>query len=202
MDACVDSVAIDTLSMPHTMYIDFGPVNCTGDDGHARRGAILVSFTGPYRATGTVITITPQDFYLDDYKLQGTKTVTNLGPDDQGHIQFSVSVDGSVTAPDNSWTSTHSSERLRTWMAGEHTPTPWDDQYAITGTGSGVNRFGLAYSMTITQPLHIHIGCWLPVSGHVEITPEGQPTRYIDYGNGNCDGSYTVTVNGITITIG
>lgn len=202
MDGCNATITIDTVAMPHTMLIDFGPENCTGTDGHERRGSILVSFTGPYRATGTVITITPQDYYLDDHKLEGSKTVTNLGPGSDGHIKFSISVDGSVTAPDNSWTATHSSERTRTWVAGANTPTPWDDEYLITGTGSGINRHGLAYSATITQPLHIKVGCWQPVSGRVDITPEGLPTRHVDYGNGECDGSFTVTVNGITITVG
>lgn len=201
LDACVDSVSIDTNVMPHTMLIAYGTVNCTGDDGRTRRGNILVTFTGRYRATGTVITITPQDYYVDDNKIQGIRTVTNLGPDAEGHLKFSVSGNGTVTAPDNSWTSSHTYDRVRTWIAGEHTPTPWDDVYLITGTGSGVNRNGRAYALTITQPLRVDVGCWQPVSGRVEIIPEGRPTRYVDYGNGECDGTYTVTVNGVTTTI-
>lgn len=202
MDACIDTIIIDTTAMPHTLWIDFGPVNCTGQDGRTRRGSILVTFTGPYRATGTVITITPQDYYVNDHHVQGSKTVTNLGPDGDGHTHFAIAVNGTVTAPDNAWTSTHTADRVRTWVQGEGTLTPWDDVYLITGNGSGTNRHGLPYTLTITEALRVEVGCWYVVSGKLEITPQGLATRYVDFGTGSCDGTVTVTVNGFTFTFG
>lgn len=202
MDACIDTIVIDTTVMPRTMLIDFGSVNCTGQDGRARRGSILVTFTGPYRAVGTVITITPQDYYVNDHKVEGSKTVTNLGPNTDGHTQFAIAVNGTITAPNNAWTSTHTASRVRTWIQGEETLTPWDDVYLITGNGSGTNRNGVPYTLTITQALRVEVGCWHVVSGKLEITPQGLATRYVDFGNGSCDGTVTVTVNGFTFTFG
>ncbi len=202
MDGCVDTVLIDTNAMPHTMLIDFGSVNCAGVDGRSRRGSILVTFTGPYRAEGTVITITPQDYYVNDYRLQGVKTVTNMGLDGDGHMHFAIVVNGTITAPNNAWTSTHQAQRIRTWIAGEESILPWDDVYLITGTGNGINRHGTAYSLAITQPLRVEIGCWYIVSGKVEITPQDLPTRYVDFGTGACDSSVSVTVNGTTYYFG
>lgn len=202
MDPCVVELTIDTTSMPRTLLIDFGTVNCTSQDGRQRRGKILVTFTGPYRAPGTVITITPQGYHVDDYLIQGTKTVTNLGLNSNGQTHFSVVVSGTITAPNGGWTSTHQAQRVRTWIAGETTQTPWDDEYLITGSGSGVNRNGIAYTLLITQALHVKIGCWYITAGKLEITPQGKPTRYIDFGNGNCDAGFTVTVNGVTYTVG
>mgnify|MGYP006168881815 CR=1 FL=1 len=34
----------------------------------------------------------------------------------------------------------------------------------------------------------------------IEVTPENHPLRIVDYGNGTCDATFTVTVNGQTYT--
>jgi hypothetical protein len=157
----------------------------------------LVSYTGPYRAPGTDITITPQDYYVNDHRLQGTKVVTNAGANDQGQTTFTVVVNGTVTAPDNSWTSTHSFQRTRTWVAGESTPQ-WNDD----GGGNGTTRNGVPYTLLITTPLRVEVGCPWIVSGVMQIVPGTLATRTVNWGDGTCDGTATVTINGITFTIG
>lgn len=198
---CDPVVTFDTLSSPRTITIDFGSENCTANNGRTRRGRILVSYTGRYRDEGTVITITPDNYYVNDHHVQGTKTVTNLGTNNEGHLHFSVSVNGTVTAPDGSWTATHQANRVRTWIEGEGTANIFDDVYLITGSGSGVNRNGNAYSVNITTALRVQVGCPWITAGTVEVLPEGRPTRTIDYGNGSCDGTFTVTVNDNTFTV-
>lgn len=200
-DACAPVVTIDTIAVPHTMAIDFGPVNCTAANGRTRRGVINVTFTGRYRDPGTVITITPQGYHVNDHLVQGTKTVTNLGLNGDGDPYFSVSVNGSVTAPDGSWTATHQAQRIRTWTAGDDTMTPLDDVYLITGSGSGVNRNGTPYTVSITQALRVAVSCPWITAGSVQVVPDGRPARLIDWGAGACDGTFTVTVNGTSYTI-
>lgn len=197
---CSPQVTMDLTVTPHTMLIDFGSANCTGLDGWVRRGKLRVTFTGAYSATGTVITITPEDYHVNDHLVQGVKTVTNAGPNAQGQTHFTVAVDGTVTAPDGSWTSSHAARRVRTWIAGEGTPTPFDDVYLISGTGSGTDRNGIPYTLAITTPLRVEIGCRWVVSGVLEITPGSLAVRKVDYGDGTCDRKITVTVNGFTIT--
>jgi len=51
------TVTRDTVSLPHTITIDFGSINCMCLDQKERRGKILVSYTGAYRDSGTVINI-------------------------------------------------------------------------------------------------------------------------------------------------
>lgn len=199
---CAVAVTLDLEAMPRTMLVDFGPENCTGPDGLRRRGRLLVTFTGPYAEPGTVITITPQDYFVNDHQLQGNKTVTNMGDNPQGQPYFNVVVAGTVTAPDGSWTSTHSYQRVRTWIQGSGTPNPLDDVYLVTGGGSGVNRNGQAFAVTITSPLRVEIGCPWIVSGVQQIVPEGRPARTIDFGSGTCDNQVSVTVNGFTFTFG
>lgn len=198
---CAVTVTIDLQAQPHTLLIDFGNENCMAADGLQRRGRLFVTFTGAYGDEGTVIVITPQDYHVNDHLVQGSKTVTNAGPNGQGQTYFTVSVNGTVTAPDGSWTSSHHAQRTRTWIAGEGTPNPFDDVYLIAGGGGGVSRSGTPYTLEITTPLRVEIGCPWIVSGAERIIPEGGFTYDIGFGNG-CNNQVTVTVNGMTFTFG
>lgn len=201
-DLCDPTVTFDTTSTPRTITLDFGDVNCTATNGRLRRGRILVSYTGRYRDAGTVITITPQDYYVNNNLVTGVKTVTNMGLNANDQPWFNVTVNGAITAADGSWTATHQAQRVRTWIQGSGTAALADDVYLITGGGSGVNRNGVAYTSTITQAVRAEMGCAFHlVSGTVVVSPQGRPARTIDYGNGACDGTFTVTVNGQTFTI-
>lgn len=201
-DGCDPTITIDTVAMPHTMDIDFGTLNCTANNGRQRRGVLHVTFTGRYRDAGTVITITPQNYYVNDKHVEGTKTITNMGLDQDGHPYYTIVVDGTVTAPDGSWHHTHHAERVRTWIVGADTPSPLDDVYLITGGGYGVNKNQVHYTTSITTALRIEHACAYKVTaGTIEIHPDNKPVRTIDYGTGSCDGTMTVSVNGHTFTV-
>lgn len=198
---CAVTVTIDLQAQPHTLLIDFGSANCMAADGLRRRGRLFVTFTGAYGDPGTVIVITPQDYHVNDHLVQGTKTVTNAGQDPNGHTYFNVAVNGTITASDGSWTSSHHAQRTRTWIAGEGTLNPFDDVYAITGDGGGVSRDGTPYTLQITSPLRVEVGCPWIVNGTARIIPQGGYTYDLDFGNG-CNNSVSVTVNGMTFTFG
>ncbi len=198
----------DTTVSPRLLTIDYGPVNCTCGDGRTRRGKILVSYTGPYHASGTVITHTFDNFYIEDNKISGTKTVTNAGLNGSGNIHFTVDVNGLIekaTGGTISWVST----RDREWIAGSSTPIWTDDVYLITGSGSGTRADGTTFTAVISSALQVEIctmaGTTYPrhriVSGIINITPSSKPVRVINYGSGACDNQATVTVNGNTYNI-
>jgi hypothetical protein len=195
---CIDTIIVDTVSAPKTVLIDFGTDNCEGDDGRIRKGKIHVTYTGRYRESGTIITITPENYTVNGYSLNGTKTITNMGNNANGQLQFSIQVSGSITAPSNAWTCQWQSSRTRTWVEGQTTATIWDDVYEITGSGSGVGRSGVNYDVTITSPLRAELGCRWLVSGTISLVPENADTRTIDFGNGECNNGFTVTKNGQT----
>jgi hypothetical protein len=199
---CILSVTIDMDTMPHTMLVDLGPENCMGTDGVSRRGRLLVTFTGPYGEQGTVITIIPENYHVNDHLIQGVKTVTNAGNDGDGNIHFDIAVNGTITAPDGSWTSTHQHQRTRTWVAGAGTAVVHDDVYLITGGGSGIDRNGRPYTVSITTPLRVEMSCPWIVSGVQQVVPQGLPARIIDHGNGTCDAAASITVGGFTFNIG
>jgi len=199
---CIDTIIVDTVSVPHTILIDFGTDDCTGEDGRIRKGKIHISYSGRYREEGTVITVTPDNYTVNGYALDGTKTITNMGENSEGDKYFVIVVNGSVTAPGGAWTSEWQSNRTRTWVEGEGTLTIWDDAYEITGTASGTNRNGVDYNIVITTPLRAEIGCRWLVSGTLVLTPDGYDARTVDFGNGECNNGFSVTVNGETTSYG
>ncbi|MCB9174878.1 MAG: hypothetical protein H6589_09740 [Flavobacteriales bacterium] len=188
---------------PKTMTIDFGTTNCTGTDGVNRRGVISVTLTDRYVNAGSVLTVQPQNYYINDHLIEGTKTITNNGRNSSGNLSFTVQVtNGKVTFPAGGYT-TWSSTRTNEWVAGESTPGLLglcDDVYLITGSATGVNRVGKSYSVNITSPLRKEICCRWLVSGTVDIVPSGLLTRTVNFGGGNCDNIATVTIAGNTFT--
>jgi hypothetical protein len=199
---CIDTIIVDTLSNPKTILIDFGDDDCAGYDGRTRKGTLFITYTGRYREPGTTITITPDNYSVNGYLLQGQKTIENLGLNASGQLHYAITVSGTVTAPDNSWTISYEANRVRTWIEGQTTLMLWDDVYEINGSGSGINRNGVAYTSTITYPLRAQVGCNWIVSGRITVEPEGYATRYINFGLGECDSGFTVTVNGNVYQLG
>lgn len=199
---CIDTIIVDTAANPMTLLIDFGNDNCVGEDGRIRKGQILATFTGRYRDTGSIITVTPQNYSVNGYTLQGTKTITNLGPDEFDNIQFAIQVNGSVTSPNGQAVSYWQSNRTRSWILGSNTITPWDDVYLISGSGSGTSSNGTPYTVNIVNPLRAEVGCPYIVSGIFQVAPQDMVVRTIDFGNGDCNAGFSVTVAGQTFQIG
>ena len=193
---------------PKVMHIDFGTTNCVGNYGVSRRGKLIVTITGKYRDTGTILTIQPQNYYVNDIKVEGTKTITNDGYNSNNNLSFTVDVvNGKLTYPNNkeiTWASTRTNE----WIEGDSTTLfthgfagVCDDVYLITGSANGVNRKGDSYTVTITSPLRKEICCRWVVSGTLELVPDGLDPRVLDFGSGTCDNQATITVNGNTFNI-
>src|SRR6218665_548533 len=198
---CNVVITIDTVSSPKSITIDWGSSNCTCNDGKQRRGKIITTFTGSYYAMGTVITHTPVNYYVNDHKIEGTKTVTNMGLNSSSKPYYNVAING--TAYMSTGEIIHyTSSRVRTFTEGSTTQAYfWDDEYDVTGTASANVENGDSYEAEILSPLHIKVGCPYITKGKLDITPSGKPTRTIDYGEGTCDGTFTITVNVHTYTV-
>lgn len=198
-------VSFDSLSVPKRITVDFGSSNCLCLDGNYRRGKIYVDFTGMYRDSGSTHTISFDNYFVNDNQITGTKTVTNNGRNGNGHLSYTVGVNGSVSwhSSFGGGTSTMTSTRTRVWTAGETTGQWLDDIYMISGSASGTTRKGVNYTMQITDPLKKEIGFRHFTSGVLAFTPGNLATRHIDYSyqNGARDNLARVTVNGITVTI-
>ncbi|MBC8046144.1 MAG: hypothetical protein H7Y00_05065 [Fimbriimonadaceae bacterium] len=199
--SCPEVIFSEPLgTFPNTMTIDFGD-GCISYFGIERKGKIISTFTGPYKDAGTIITITTEDYYVNGVQVEGIKTITNLGLNDADNMHFSIVVtDAKITllsGADITW----NSERDREWVEGISTPEITDDVYSITGSATGINRDDIPFTMLIIEALRKEMDCNWIVSGVCEITPDGEETRTINYGDGECDNEATLTVGGFTTTI-
>ena len=195
-------------TFPKTVTVDFGNSNCEGNDGKMRRGQIEAVYTGRWRDAGTTISISTSNYYVDDFKVVGTKEVTNRGEGWDGHsfTTHTIEVEGVITSPEGT-SVTWESSRTREWIEGSDTwifgydadgNLEWlgldgiyDDVWEITGSGSGVNSEGRAYTLDITTALRVE-WCgspkWPEVTiGIVEIQPDDLKLRVVDFGDGSCD---------------
>jgi hypothetical protein len=201
------SVSFDTSANPKSFTIDFGTTNCLCNDVNYRRGKIIVSYQGFYRDSGSTHTIAFDNYYVNNNKIEGSKTVTNKGRNLNGNLSFDIVVNGTIT-----WdaayfgsvcTSSYTANRTREWSEGESTLIWTDDVYLISGTQSGVAHTGSSYTATTVSPLKKEIGYRHITDGTLAFTPQGKYTRYINYGypNGAQDNLAQVTINGYTFVI-
>jgi len=187
-----------------TITVDFGSANCLCSDGRNRRGKIIINYTGAYGDSASVHTITFDNYYQNDNKVEGTKTVTNMGHNSAGQPYFNVTVNGTITKTDGTTIVTNWT-RVRTWTAGYGTPLVWsDDVYKITGSGTITRPAGVVnVSIATATPLEIHGDCKWIEAGSITYTLPTGVTRTLNYGaTPVCDADATVTLpSGVTKSI-
>lgn len=187
------TVTPSDTTYPKDIVLDFG-TGATDSKGNVRKGKILINVTGKYRTIGAVRTIKFDNYYINDYKVDGIKTVTNKGRNSSGFMFYNIDVKSAVvTTPEGGeilWEST----RVRTWVNGEDTKWfIWDDEYDITGTSSGTGINGNKFSATIIDPLKFKLTCRYIVQGTIDIVVGDNPAMNINYGSGECDDKATLT---------
>lgn len=182
--------------------IDFGSVNCLCNDGRYRRGQIIVNYNLPIWQAGHSRTITFNNYYRNNNKIEGTKTVQYLGQDSiTNYPTWTIDVQNMTVTKANGQSFNWSSQRTRQMVAGYNTLTRIDNVFHISGNTNGTRLNGKTYTATITSPLVIKNNCNWIVEGKVNITPLGIATRTLDFGNGICDDQATVSANGNTYNI-
>lgn len=167
-----------------TITVDFGSVNCLCADGRNRRGKVIINYTGAYADSASVHTITFDNYYQNDNKIEGTKTVTNMGHNTSGQTYYNIVVAGTITKTDGTVITT-AWNRVRTWVAGASTPLDWtDDIYRITGAGTITRPAGVvSVSIPAATPLEVHLDCKWIESGSIIYTLPSGLTRTLNYGD-------------------
>jgi hypothetical protein len=196
----------DSLIYRGTLIIDYGD-GSTCDSTDVKKGKITDTFT-------FILT------WGDSVSFTSTETLTF-----EGFVRDSVQLDGTfVTTKVNHNTKTVEAQDVRITYA-DTTSVSWsgvldytyehgdkckwkDNTVHVTGSIDGVNREGVAFSLVITEELVFKYKCNKhrrshPVSGVVQVTVGGVVST-IDFGDGACDKTYTITTNGVTeeITFG
>jgi len=195
----IDTCPLVTVTFPGE---DLWPVNvvinygesCTRWDGVVCSGQIIITLSDLRSETGSERSLTFDNYYINGAKVEGTYTVTNLGTNENDNVVFSVVLaGGKITFPDDK-TITREFDREREYIAGFNTWwNIWDDVCLITGSASGTNLNGTAYNLSVISALEWQAACRFLVGGSIQFDIDGIEPFVLDYGEGDCDATATVS---------
>lgn len=187
-----------TTDVPQgTITVDFGTAGCTDLKGNVRKGKIVFTYHGRRFQPGSTIVTTVEDYYINDIKLEGVRTITNASASTSDAPAFHVQLEnGKAIFEDGSFASRQSNITVE-WVRASN---PADDRLVIdvSSTASGTNRRERTYEVSLLEPLEFKRFCGFAVKGIKKYLIDGEREIIVDYGDGECDRSVTVTVDGVT----
>lgn len=186
-----------------TLTITFPEAGCPDENGVVHKGKIIGTFTGRWFIPGSKVEITFENYERNDEVLNGTITGVykeNLKEGDKIYpIHEITTTSMELVLTDGKsikWTAT----RTLKWLSGYFTKSRSDNQVLINSELNGQNVNGDTFSSTGTDLLH-KFPCKLFVSGTIELNKADGSTSAIDFGDGECDGKFSVTQNGVTVEL-
>jgi len=190
-DSC-PTITISAGTFPKTITIDYG-TGCTGFNGSTRSGKIIINVTDRRNVVNATRTVTFDNYFFNGIKIEGTKEIKTVGlNNNQNMVVTDKLTGGKLTLPDGK-TISRTVDHQREFTVGWGTKTIWDDECLITGTATGININGVAYTNTILTALHWKRVCEFIVSGTIKFERTGVDPVVLDYGTGECDAKATVT---------
>lgn len=191
LGTCVNYTA-DITTWPRIFNVTFG-TGCTDSLGRVRAGNLEISMSSYFYYTDAVIVIKPTTYTVNGISVTGTQTIKNISTNDQ--YRYTSNVAGGLVTLDTAtvkfggsgiYTMTYGSETLNKVS---------DDIFSYTGIDSLVYGNGKAAYITVTDSaaLEIKLSCGNVTKGKASVA-YGDLKAIVDYGNGICDDSITVTV--------
>jgi len=190
----------DSLVFPKVITLDYGD-GCSlvfNKDTIVRRGQIVITVSGRWFVNGSTHTVSLNNFYINDVKIEGTRTRTNLGYNDQRHLRYGIELTGGKIIFNDTLMMTREASHVREIINHFNTQ---NDTIIVTGSAEGINVLGQSYSREIIEPL-VMVHCalykwrWIIADGKVELSNSGTGTTTIDYNGSGCDGEVIISKDG------
>lgn len=187
---------LDFTTFPKTITVDYqSGVLCK--DGVTRKGIATIVSTNWYGETGSKHTTTFNNYYHNDYKVEGMHYLENLGKNSDDNIEFIVVIENGKVTSSNGASISYTENSTRTWIAGADTRLNiWDDEYLLEGSQSGVSSKDVAYTLTVETPLHFVLLPRSVKSGILDIDVAAIEDVKLNYGDN------TITIFGKTYPFG
>ncbi len=180
------TITYDTTGVSKGIIIDFGTSDCV--DGKRTRGILIVSAPTGFVNFGSTISTSTSNYFVNDNQIDGSRsiTLTNLNTS-------KINSAATVSLPEERGTFAWNANFMRTYVSGKNTPYIQDDEHTYSGTVNGDNTKEIEYTMEITDPLKIRMGCRWIKGGIFTITASSiKEEATLDYGSGDCDNKATL----------
>ncbi len=172
-----------------------------GSPGDAELSGGRLTYDGKRFMPGSTVVTTTENYSINGVTLEGTRTLTNVQESTTDAPRFNVALaNGKATFADG-LSATRESNITFQWHRAEN---PLNDYLQIenSSAAAGVTRLGREYSVDIMEDMIFKRHCGIAVSGVKKYTIDGDKEISIDYGDGTCDRSFVVTINGVSRTVG
>ena len=190
----------DTVSFPKTFTLDYGTTGIVGYRGNTLKGKIIAVITnGVNFRKDSLRNVTFDNFSDNGNAITGSESLIYKGVNSLNYTYWSRSAKDTISRADGT-TITWNCQLKEVLYSDNKTPLVyWDDIYYITGSSSGVNAKGKAYTMAIRDNYPLFVGGGYPffVVGLAKISSENG-TVVVDYGDGTADNVATALINGDT----
>jgi len=182
-----------------TVLVDFG-AGCKDAAGITRKGKLSIAYLGDFPNMGSQLTMTFDNYFMNGYKLEGTKiTSTKALIPIPVSIEFNSQVkNGKLTWENGKITqldATHVKKITLDQKTNEIT-------MEVTGSSKGINRAGTNFLGAITNTLIFKDECLIQgitlASKGTYVFAFGDKSVEVDFGNGTCDKKMTLLYNGKT----
>jgi hypothetical protein len=196
----IEPDAASTVDHPiGVLTVDFG-TGCTDLRGNVRKGKLIFTYDNKRFMPGATVVLTPQNYFINDIKLEGIRTHTNLNTSTEEAPRYNVELAGGKATFADGLFATRESDITVQWNRAD-SPLEHNLQVESSSTASGTTRGGRTYSLMLLEDLIYRRHCGIAVSGVKKYTINGEKEITIDYGDGECDKTFTITTNGRTRTI-
>jgi len=188
--------AIITVNMtvsPKVITIDFG-TSCTGKDGKVRSGKIIVK-SDSFTSFPSVRTKTFENYVVDGKTIQGTVIKTILKDQENNIRTAEINEDITIGFTGNEESARRIAHLTRQFQRGI-LASATDNKIVTWGTVEFIRVSGVKVNKTVAAetPLVFSVACHHIVSGMVSISTSNNFNWTIDFGNGTCDNTATLTI--------
>jgi hypothetical protein len=202
-DRCATMTRSETNGMT-TVVIDYGtPKECNGQKVGGKM-TIQMPLKPGNDATGLFTqTITYEKFQRGPRTITGKHTVSLTL--ENGRLVTKENFAETVITTEDGKTILFNSIKTRKTDAKGTLLNMNDDEINVTGNTTATGSDGKTFKSIITKALITKIACkgiggGFPVAGIIEIERTDKPKTVVDYGDGTCDRTYTITSDGKTET--
>jgi hypothetical protein len=190
-----------------TVTLDFGD-GCVGIYGRERSGKIIITYGGEFGDHLANRVITFDNYFVNNKQITGSIEMRDFNLDENGDLTATRNrIDLTIHFPDGNKFTSNGSTTV-TWVEGGGDDDRTNDVLSITGSYTGVSTRGRTVTHTIIEPVIVSFACYADggfarIGGKTElkITGARERVRIVDFGDGTCDDTITVSVNGRVYTI-